>query len=398
MTYRLYRALRDDGADAELHVRDRHSTDPSVRVYRTPAGLGGWRERRRSVRIAELDGAITHRPRGYEPFSFPQTASGRNLLRALNGYDVVNLHWVAGFADFDAIRAVAASVPVVWTLHDMNPFTGGCHYDDRCGRYRIGCGACPQLGSESTSDLSSDIWMTKRGTFAAIPPGRLTFIAPSRWMAAAAEESPTIAGRPVRVIPNGIDLDCFHDRRSAADRARFGIAADAHVVLFMSQYLSNRRKGLDRLLAAMGRLTANRETVLLALGHEPPAGLADLRAVHVPFEHDDALVASACRAADVVAIPSVQDNLPNTAIEALACGTPVVASAVGGLREIIDDGTTGLLVSAEDAGAFAAALSRLLGNDALRAAMGRAGRLAAEQRYGLARCAEAYRTLFAGLC
>ncbi len=134
--------------------------------------------------------------------------------------------------------------------------------------------------------------------------------------------------------------------------------------------------------------------VLLVLGHDPPPAIADHRGIHVPFTHDEAAIASVYRAADVVAVPSLQDNLPNTAVEAHASGTPVVASAVGGMNDIVDDGVTGILTRTEDAGAFAAALAQRLDDEALRRAMGRRAREAAERRFALDRFAAAYRGLF----
>ena len=144
------------------------------------------------------------RPTGLEPFSDDRSVHAFDLVKQLPPCDVIYLHWVAGFVDYHAFfSALPPRTPVVWLLHDMNVMTGGCHYDDDCGRYVNGCGACPQLGSADPEDLSRQVWKRKQEVFGTVEANRLHLVAPSRWMRELAKASPLLSRFPVTLIPNG---------------------------------------------------------------------------------------------------------------------------------------------------------------------------------------------------
>ena len=172
--------------------------------------------------------------------------------------DVVHLHWINyGFVRIETLARIGR--PLLWTLHDMWPFTGGCHYAGACGRYQAGCGDCPQLDSASAVDLSSRTMRRKRLAWS----GRdLTVIAPSRWLAGLAGRSALFAASRVEVIPNCLDTVRFCPGSKAAARAALGLPQDRRLVLFVALDAdAEPRKGFDQLEAALGRLSTGHGTI-----------------------------------------------------------------------------------------------------------------------------------------
>src|SRR5262249_35456290 len=153
---------------------------------------------------------------------------GSTLLRQIPRCEVVNLHWISGFVDYAAFfNRVPQSTPVVWTLHDLNPMTGGGHYGLGCGRFVLGCGVGPQVGSEDSADLSHDVWERKSRALSRVSSSRLHFVAPSRWVADEVKRSSIFQRFPVTVIPHGLDLEEYSPRDRTAARELLGIPRDA---------------------------------------------------------------------------------------------------------------------------------------------------------------------------
>lgn len=256
--------------------------------------------------------------------------------------DLVHLHWVgAGFLNLDELHAIRA--PVVWTLHDTWPFTGGCHYPDDCDGAAIGCGRCPQLGSTSVNDASRRNYARRREALGKVA----SWVAPSAWMAGLANTRGRLPANRVRVVPNTVGEGwCAPDSRPAA-RDALGLSPDQWVLVAGAHDLAEPRKGCEFLPGAMERLTqqTGRRVLLVLFGE----GRSDV-GIRWPCEvrytgylHKQIDLAGVLQAADLLVLPSLQDNLPNIALEALACGCPVVGFDRGGLREIVDQGETGWL-------------------------------------------------------
>jgi glycosyltransferase involved in cell wall biosynthesis len=294
--------------------------------------------------------------------------------------DVVNLHQLHGnWFDFKVLPRWAERKPLVWTLHDMWPFTGHCAYSYDCDRWRTGCYDSPLYSRERRPyddipqlpvDTSRLQWRAKRTAYEHTP---LTVVTPSAWLAAMARESILVShpGSAVHHVPNGLDTDVYAPRERAASRAGLDLPADAPVLLFGADSLARRRKGIAHLRDALGHLRdAHPDLWLLTLG----AAGTDLgwpaeriRSVQVDDEERQADVYSA---ADVAVVPSVADNQPLMAVEALACGVPVVGFDVGGVPEVVRDGETGLVAPAGDGAALGRAIASLLDDPALRARLG----------------------------
>jgi glycosyltransferase involved in cell wall biosynthesis len=288
--------------------------------------------------------------------------------------------------------------PLIWTMHDMWTFTGGCHYDDGCGRYADACGCCPVLGSSRQADLSRWVMRRKRRAWRGVP---LTLVAPSRWLADRARASSLFRDWPVRVIPNGLDLERFQPVDPGLARRLLGLPPDRSYLLFGAlDPGGERRKGLGLLQAALQRLAASgwgNRLDLLVVGAMAPAGPLDLnlRTHFLGVLRDELSMSLALAAADAVVVPSTQENLPNMAVEASACGRPCVGFAVGGLPDIVEDGANGRLAPPFDTGELASAIAWVLQDEERRCALGRAARRKAEQTFDLRSVARCYAELYA---
>jgi glycosyltransferase involved in cell wall biosynthesis len=308
---------------------------------------------------------------------------------------IITLHWVARLLDYGAFfGSVPRRAPVVWRLSDMNAFTGGCHYDEGCGRYTAACGACPQLGSRNPDDLAQQVWRRKRAALDQVPPGRLQIVALNQWIAAEARRSALLQGVPVHVIPNGLDTVAFAPRDKRFARQVLGLPPDAPVVLFIAASTGNRRKGFALLAEALGGLADLPGLQLVSVGRgEVQLGGGIPHIALGPLSHDR-MLSVVYSAADVFVIPSLQDNMPSTVLESMACGTPVVGFDVGGVAEMVRPGATGLLARAGDVGELRAAVRRLLEDQAQRRSLGERCRAVALAEYTQELQARRYLSLY----
>lgn len=398
--YRLHQGLGRRGHQSRMLVSTKASHDPYVVTVDLPADLLSRVRRRLRRKRIERDFARYRpsRPAGLEAFSDDRTPGEAALVRLLPECDVINLHWVAGLLDHPSFFSSVPRVrPIVWTLHDMNALTGGCHYDLGCRRHATQCGACPQLGSPDPGDLASQVWQRKSEALSGVPPRALHIVAPSRWLARTAKQSALLARFPVTVIPYGIDLEVFAPRDRRAAREVLGIPQAARVVLFLADVLSNGRKGFDLLMRALqGCVHKVDHLALMSLGHNPPPNELPVPWFHFGFLADDRLLSLMYSAADVFVIPSRQDNLPNTVLEALACGLPCIGFDVGGISDMVRAGVTGLLAPSNDVDGLERATVELLGDEARRRTMARTCRAVCLAEYALDRQAQRYAELYAG--
>jgi glycosyltransferase involved in cell wall biosynthesis len=294
-------------------------------------------------------------------------------LHHLFAADIVNVHSLhapGGFAEFEAFfRVVPRHVPVVRTMHDMNFFTGGCHYAEGCTKYTGRCGACPELRSTHEDDLSRQIWRRKHRALSSVPTNRVHLVAPSQWLAAEARRSSLAARFPSTVIPYGLDLDVFRPRDRDAARLVLGLSPDTRVVLFIAEPISRRFKGFTLLANALAGLPDRHTLMLIAVGSGRAPITPDLPFLHLGWVGNDRLLSMIYSAADLFVIPSSMENFAQTAVQALACGTPVIGSDVGGIPEIVRPGITGLLAPPHDATALGAAITALLNDPERRRQM-----------------------------
>lgn len=349
---------------------------------------------RTAARLASL-------PAGSTIFTDDRTQYGAEPLTLAAGRDVINLHWVAGFIDYPYFFSnLPANLPAVWTLHDMNAFTGGCHYSFDCDQFTSQCGKCPQLASSRVNDLSRQIWNRKRSAYESFGPHRLHFVTPSRWLEGELRCSGLLSRADVTVIPYSLDTEKFQPRDRILARRRFGVPDHARVVLFVADWAGEKRKGLTLLLDALRGLSHIPDLCLVVIGRQIADFQPHCRYIPIDFIEDEETMSYLYSAADVFAIPSLQDNLPNTAIEAQSCGVPTVCFAAGGLPEIVLNDKTGLVAPTGDIAGLRDAIAALLNDPERRATMAAACRQNAVQNYSLQlqghRYVELYQHLLSG--
>lgn len=387
-----------------MFVMDKICPDQTIVRFEPPQGIVARvsNRMRREVITRDFSQYRESRPAGYELFSDDRSRFGGTIVGQVPQCDVINFHWVAGMLDYvSSLPRLTQMAPVVWTLHDMNAFTGGCHYDHRCGRFSGSCGECPQLGSTQEQDLSRAVWERKKQAILAVISGRLRIVTPSRWLADEARKSSLLSEIRVDVIPYGLDLDVFAPRDKAHSRDLLGIPQDVQVVLFLADVVDNRRKGFSFLLEAFPHCAKSVDKLLLvSLGERPPQADVRMPWLHLGSIHDDRLLSAVYSAADLFVLPSLQDNLANTVLEAMACGVPVVSFDAGGTPDMVRPGVTGQLVPAYDVSALAAMIVQLLNTPGLLKTMSTHCRRVALDEYPLTlqaqRYAELYKTLFSG--
>ena len=314
-------------------------------------------------------------------------------VRQANVLQVYNLH--GGYFSYRSLIGLSRARPVVWRLSDMWAMTGHCAYSYECDRWKRGCGACPHLDEfpSLSRDTSALLWRVKKRTYSQC---RLTLVAPSRWLAGLAGESPLLSRFRTVVIPNGIDTRVFTPASKTEARRALGLPQDHAVVMFGAASVTDPRKGGRYLREAFERRsTAAREkTTLLLVGGDrwDHAGVERVTALG-PIRDDRAL-ARAYAAADVFVLPTLAENLPNTALESMACGTPVVAFGVGGVPEAVRHLETGYVAAAGDAADLTIGIERLLNDSELRIELGRRSRDVALQEYGSDRQARGFLDLY----
>ena len=343
----LHQALCEAGIDSLMLVGRKYSDDD--RVIPLNGGMARVRERVRD----SLDQLPLHGYRKTDDSFWTVGWVPRQLSSAVEAVrpDLLHLHWMGG--GFMPIRALKdLPLPVVWTLRDMWAFTGGCHYTAGCNGYRTRCGYCPQLSSARENDLSRAVWLHKKKAWDDL---NLWLVPISNWLADCASQSSLLAEVPSRVIPNGVDVRRFRPMPSAEARAAWGLAPDKRYILFGAVgALSDERKGFGQLAEATRVLAAACWTTraeLLVFGDMAPdtslpLGLKTHFLGHID---DDDRLAQLYAGADVMVTPSLQEAFGKTLIEAMACGTPVVAFASGGPLDIVSHKENGYLARPFDA-------------------------------------------------
>jgi glycosyltransferase involved in cell wall biosynthesis len=265
-------------------------------------------------------------------------------------YDLLNLHWISGFIDYRQFFKYMSSEkkPIVWRLADMNAFTGGCHYDFNCNKYSAGCGACPQLNSNNNNDLSSRIWKRKNTLFSMLNPEAIHLVALSSWMKEKVNKSPFFSKFPITLIPNGVNLNIFQPKDKKKIREALNISSHKKVILCIAHSLSSPRKGLSYAIEAINTLDNIHDYVVITVGYLDKRISFKCPHFHFAWTSNNDELARYYNAADVFLFSSIEENFPNTVIESMACGTPAVGFAIGGVLDIIEDNVNGLLVEDVD--------------------------------------------------
>lgn len=333
------------------------------------------------------------RSRKFSPLLFFRS---RIPVKMINRYDVLSLYYVCdGLLAPENLKGV--EIPIVWRLSDMWPFTGGCHYSGGCERYEEVCGRCPIIASKWDNDLSRVLWKRKKTAFAGL---KLTVVAPSRWIADCAGRSSLLRHAEIAHIPTGVDTHQFRPLDKESARKELGLPLDRKCILFGSVgAYTDKRKGFSVLQEAISMLTDSQSDITLITfgqGGQAPLG-NDLK--RLPIKNfgkieDNRLLTKVYSSADVFVAPSLEENLPNTAIEAMSCGTPVVAFSIGGMPDLIEHGRTGYLAKPFDPVDLAKGIALIAGTREQLSDLRAGSRIRVERDFNIETIAERYWALY----
>ncbi|MDD7461815.1 MAG: glycosyltransferase family 4 protein [Prevotellaceae bacterium] len=338
-THRLMEALNNSGEKAKMLVRDKQSDDISVVSLRKSL-LHKW------YFLWERWCIFWHLQFSkHQLFAIDIANAGTDItsLPEFKEADIIHLSWInQGMLSLNSIRKIVLSgKPVVWTMHDLWPATAICHYARGCKQFRTSCHHCRLLpGGGGSADLSNKVWRRKQRAFQG---GNIHFVACSKWLERQARESGLLKEHHVTSIPNPIDTRVFCPADKKAARRRLNLPEEGRIILFVSQRVTDERKGMSYLADAIERLVEQQPEwktgthVVVMGGHSDAlSGRLSLPVHSLGYIGDEKTMVAAYRSADVFVLPSLEDNLPNTIMEAMACGTPCVGFNVGGIPEEID--------------------------------------------------------------
>jgi glycosyltransferase involved in cell wall biosynthesis len=365
---RLLKALRALGTEAQMLTLEATAGGEGI----VPLIHGPLQKPGKMVRF--LAEAFSHAPQesgrvhrfAFSPGRFGYDISRHPLVRQA---DVLHLHWInQGFISLSTLlQLVKLGKPIVWTLHDMWPFTGGCHYSGECLRFVAGCGQCPLLKRSGENDASSRQHAKKRIIF---KDARVVWVGCSQWMSDQVGRSGVIKaqlGHDIRSVFNPIDTHLFSPGSREEARQVFHLPPKKKLLLFGAANVNDPRKGIGHLVQALHQLnrlapSLRQELELVVFGKNACKLKLEVPYVVNPvnFVETQEKMAQLYRAANVFVLPSLQDNLPNTVMESLACGTPVSAFRVGGVPEMVEHLERGSLAPLGDDAALAKGLNYLL--------------------------------------
>lgn len=288
--------------------------------------------------------------------------------------DIIHLHWINfGFLSINSLEKLfKLNKLIVWTLHDMWAFTGGCHHSGDCENYQITCGNCTQyLRNPAENDLSNHVWYRKNTVFKPEFINKTTIIGCSQWLANRAKKSSLLKDFSVKAIPNPLDINLFQPQNKSEARQKLGLPIDKKLILFVAAKVSVIWKGFSYFQESLEILKSqviaggelhSQEIELVVLGESDEETIQKL-----PFKahalgriSDVNQIVSIYSAADVFVTSSIQENLPNTIMEAMACGTPAVGFEVGGIPEMIENKTNGFLAKYKSAESLAEGIKWVL--------------------------------------
>jgi glycosyltransferase involved in cell wall biosynthesis len=282
----------------------------------------------------------------------------------------------------------------------MWAFTGGCHYSQDCDRYTASCGACPQLYSSENWDLSRWVWQRKAKSWKDLD---LTIVALSSWLSNCASSSSLFRDRRIEVIPNGLDIRKYRPINRHVARELLNLPQDKHLVLFGSIWATNvKRKGFHLLQPALQDLNQSGwqdKLELVIFGASQPNNPPDFgfKVHYLGTLSDDLLLALIYSAADVFVLPSTEENLANTVMESIACGTPCVAFNIGGMPDMVEHLKNGYLAQPYKIEDLAKGIAWVIENEERHQKLSHRAREKAEQEFTLEIQAHRYLSLFSEL-
>ena len=342
---RLMKALNNNGVKAKMLVRDKESDSLTV-VGLPKSPMLHWHFLwERLVIFCRLHFSRKH----LFEIDIANTGSDITKLREFQEADVIHLHWInQGMLSLNGIcKILRSGKPVVWTMHDIWPATGICHLTLGCHYFVNRCANCKYLpGGGGSNDLASRIWQKKQQMQV---DENIYYVACSRWLESEAKTSALLKGQKITSIPNPIDTHIYKKGNKEEARQRLGLPLDKKLILFASQRVTNENKGMSYLIEACRQLSDQCEVVILGGHAEEVVEQLPMKAYPLGYVNEEQRIVDVYNAADVFVLPSLSENLPNTIMEAMACGVPCVAFKVGGIPEEIDHLKNGYVAAYRDA-------------------------------------------------
>src|SRR5690554_990779 len=341
--------------------------------------------------------SLKQRPKDYEQFSTPhQYYSTPYNWFAKQLPAIIHLNWIAEWLDYESFfNSIPNHIPIVWTLHDQNPMTAGCHYSWECQKYLSQCSQCPQLGSKDKSDLARIGHKIKAN---ALKKKNLHIVGDSEWITREAEKSTILKhAKSFQTIHYSIDFNIFKPSISNQQtRKKYNIPENAFVLCFGAADFTNRRKGFSELIQALEQI--NKETTNVhCLVFGAGSLLLDqtkLPPIHLPGHLTPKELAEVYGASDIFVIPSLHEAFGLTAIEAMACGTPVIGFNTGGIPDSVKAGKTGWLVEPGNSQDLAHHILKLTNNPASIRALSTSCFLYTQQNFSQQYEADQYKQVF----
>ncbi len=287
-------------------------------------------------------------------FSFGKVGIDISSYNLIEDADLLHFHWInEGFLSLKSIEQLSVlNKPIFWTLHDMWPFTGGCHYTNDCKRYITQCNCCPYLKNSSPNDNSFKIWKSKKRIFDKL---KLNIVSPSHWLKNCAKNSALFNDLNINVIPYSIDLSLFKQLDKTESRNRLNLPLDKLLILFGSMNIKDERKGFKYFKESIIKLISNHpeykdmsEIVVFGRADESMQSGIPIKFNFCGRIESDAKMVAFYNAADFFVSSSLEDNYPNTVMESLACGLPVIAFNIGGMPDMINHLTNGYLIETKN--------------------------------------------------
>jgi glycosyltransferase involved in cell wall biosynthesis len=360
-SYRLMKALR--ARDVEVKMLVQEGGIPAEGIYSTTRG---WAKKKINLLRFIFERLVFlrfERSRSIR-FLFSIANTGECIVRnpLVKEADVIHLHWInAGFLSLRSLKELLQlGKPLVWTFHDMWPFTGGCHYALDCKSYTRECGSCPYLRKPSKRDLSHRIWKRKEQVF---KNSLVHVVTPSHWLEACVRESSLLGHWRLRTIHNPIDHELYKPLPREESCHHLGLDASKKYILFGAANMNNMLKGFTyfqeavKILVENNKVGEDTEILLFGKTRRDLASTFPLPAKEFSFVSSTQTMIHLYSVAHVFVIPSLQDNLPNTILESMFCGTPVVGFRTGGIPEMIVHQENGYLAEFKSATDLAAGMA-----------------------------------------
>ncbi|ACB49866.1 probable glycosyl transferase, group 1 [Crocosphaera subtropica ATCC 51142] len=401
--YRLHKGLQQAKQHSLMLVNKKYSTDETVCLVQSLPDA----ETSQQIGATTLQTFYINENRtniSNTLFSFPYPGWDVSQVEEVQEADIIQLHWVAMFQSPQTVKQLSSlGKPMVWTLHDMWAFTGGCHYAAGCEGYQSSCENCPQL-KEDTFGLAQAILQDKLDILSGL---NLTIVTPSHWLADCVRKSALFKHQRIEVIPNGIETDIFIPIPKAKAKESLGIKPNTFTLLIGADNGNEKRKGFEEMLKALSvcledekfsQAVQQEQVKLLCFGlPNDELNSLDIPVVSLGQINSDEKLAEVYSSADIFVLPSLEDNLPNTMLESMSCGTPVIGFEVGGLPDVVKENVTGNLVPLENSSALAQVILSYFRSPQKVEDIGKNCRQLLEENYSLSVQAQAYLKLYQDL-